>query len=152
MHKPIYIIQMCLNQVAPLHSYCSAILNHYSFCFDKCGCCFRWVGVLHLLGCVYSAHPVVELWGELGQEAADCSFAVVSLYKHLCYQWCTVPQLLKVVELSAEHGKSAHVKCVCQNTWYSCGYKSSRSIFFFIRTGPVQWLPTRHTHLILKFD
>lgn len=65
------------------------------------------------------AHPVVEFRGELGQEAADGSFAVVSLYKHLCDQRCTVPQLLKVMELNEGHVRSANVGYVCQNTKYS---------------------------------
>ena len=70
------------------------------------------------------AHPVVELWGELGQEAADGSFAVVSLYEHLCYQRCAVPQLLKVVELRRQDGKSGQK--------WSCGSKRSRSPFTFL--------------------
>lgn len=63
------------------------------------------VNILHFAWiCVYSmcvcAHPVVELGGELGLEAAHGSFSVVSLNKHLGDQRCIVPQLLKVMKLS----------------------------------------------------
>lgn len=44
-------------------------------------------------------HPVVKLWGELGLESTNGPFTVVPLYKNLCHQRCTVPQLLKVMEL-----------------------------------------------------
>lgn len=49
------------------------------------------------------AHPVVQFWGELGQEAADGSVAVVPLYEDLGHQRRTVPQLLEVVELKEEY-------------------------------------------------
>lgn len=52
--------------------------------------------------CVLCAHPVVELRGELGQEAADGSVAVVPLDEDLGHQRRTVPQLLEVVELKEE--------------------------------------------------
>lgn len=55
------------------------------------------------------AHPVVELWGELVLETANSSFTVVSLYEGLGYQWCAVPQLLKVMELAARRKR---LKCV----------------------------------------
>lgn len=83
-------------------------------------CCFRWVETLptyytlldvcmRVCVCI-CPHPVVKLWGELGLEAADSSFTVVSLYKHLCYQRCAVPQLLKVMKLTAG-GKKIHQIC-----------------------------------------
>lgn len=51
--------------------------------------------------CVWvRAHPVVQLWGELGQEAADDSFAVISLDEDLRDQRRTVSQFLEVVELN----------------------------------------------------
>lgn len=46
------------------------------------------------------AHPVVQLWGELGQEAADDSFAVISLDEDLRDQRRTESQLLEVVQLN----------------------------------------------------
>lgn len=109
-----------MNQVAPLHWQHKALLNVYSLCYEKCGCSYGWAWTLAASAafawlCVWvcvCAHPVVQLWGELGQEAADCSFAVVSLYEHLCHQWCAVPQLLKVVELNAGHGTSPVLKWV----------------------------------------
>lgn len=51
---------------------------------------------------VLCAHPVVQLRGELGQEAADGSVAVVPLDEDLGDQRRTVPQLLEVVELKEE--------------------------------------------------
>lgn len=52
---------------------------------------------------VLCAHPVVQFWGELGQEAADGPVAVVPLYEDLGHQRGTVPQLLEVVELKEEN-------------------------------------------------
>lgn len=81
---------------------------------------FAWKRMYSMRVCVcICAHPVVKLRGELGLEAADGSFAVVSLYKHLRYQRCVVPQLLQVMELSTQQGKSKHVKFVVQNTFIS---------------------------------
>lgn len=60
--------------------------------------------------CVLCAHPVVELRGELGQEAADGSVAVVPLDEDLGHQRRTVPQLLEVVELKDEHIEDVNEK------------------------------------------
>lgn len=66
---------------------------------------FAWERIYSTRVCVcICAHPVVKLRGELGLEAADGSFAVVSLYKHLRYQRRVMPQLLEVVELSNTTG------------------------------------------------
>lgn len=62
-------------------------------CAKKCGARFPCTARFTC------AHPVVELRGELGQEAADGSVAVVPLDEDLGHQRGAVPQLLEVVEL-----------------------------------------------------
>lgn len=70
-------------------------------------CVFRCIACT---SSVFCAHPVVQLWRELGQEATHCSFAVVSLDEDLGHQRSAVPQLLEVMELNAEQeeGKLNH--------------------------------------------
>lgn len=63
--------------------------------------------------CCVCAHPVVQLWGELGQEAADDSFAVIPLDEDLCDQRRTVSQFLQVVELN--NTKKSQLQQCCVN-------------------------------------
>ena len=46
-----------------------------------------------------SAHPALQLRGELGLKLAGGAFTVVSLDEDFVCQRCTVPQLLQIVEL-----------------------------------------------------
>ena len=46
-----------------------------------------------------SAHPALQLRGELGLKFAGGSFTVVSLDEDFVCQRCAVPQLLQIVEL-----------------------------------------------------